>query len=71
MDAKKIFQDFSGKEHEVVTGFAIIDTKNNMVINDVGTAKVKFRDLSEDEIDNYIATGEPMIRAGVRRLERQ
>lgn len=68
VDAKKILQSFSGNEHEVVTGFAIVDTKNNIVINDVGTARVKFRDLSEEEIDNYIATGESMTRAGAYGL---
>ncbi|MFA5993502.1 MAG: Maf family protein [Parcubacteria group bacterium] len=63
-DARETLHNFSGKEHEVVTGFAIIDTRNNVIINDVGMASVKFRDLSEAEIDNYIATGEPMTRAG-------
>jgi septum formation protein len=63
-DAREVLRNFSGKEHEVVTGFAIIDTRNNVIINDVGMASVKFRDLSEAEIDNYIATGEPMTRAG-------
>jgi septum formation protein len=67
-DARKILQNFSGKEHEVVTGFAIIDTKNNIEINDVGTALVKFRKLTEEEINNYIATGEPMTRAGAYGL---
>jgi len=67
-DARKILQNFSGKEHEVVTGFAIIDTKNNIEINDVGTALVKFRKLTEEEIESYIATGEPMTRAGAYGL---
>ncbi|MDP1883821.1 MAG: Maf family protein [Candidatus Moranbacteria bacterium] len=67
-DARRILQSFSGKEHEVATGFAIIDTKNNITINDVGTALVRFRELSEEEIDNYIATGEPMTRAGAYGL---
>lgn len=67
-DAKKILQNFSDQEHEVVTGFAIIDTKNNIEINEVGTALVKFRKLSEEEIDNYIITGEPMTRAGAYGL---
>ncbi|MDZ4384819.1 MAG: Maf family protein, partial [Candidatus Moranbacteria bacterium] len=44
-DAKDILRNFSGKRHEVVSGFAIIDTKNDIVINDIGTASVKFRTL--------------------------
>jgi septum formation protein len=67
-DARKILQNFSGRVHEIVTGFAIIDTKNKIEINDVGTASVKFRELTEEEINNYIATGEPMTRAGAYGL---
>lgn len=67
-DAKKMLQGFSGKKHEVVTGFAIIDTKNNVTINDVGSATVRFKKLCEEEIDSYIATGEPMTRAGAYGL---
>lgn len=62
--AREILQSFSGNEHEVVTGFAIIDTKNNITINNLGTAKVKFRNLTDKELDSYMATGEPMTRAG-------
>lgn len=66
--AKEILKNFSGKKHEVVTGFAIIDTKNNIVINDLGKASVKFLELSDEEIDSYIATGEPLTRAGAYGL---
>ncbi|MFH1523308.1 MAG: nucleoside triphosphate pyrophosphatase [Patescibacteria group bacterium] len=67
-DAKNILRNFSGQEHSVVTGFAVIDTKSGKIINDYGEAKVKFRNLSDEEIDNYIATGEPMDMAGAYGL---
>ncbi len=67
-DAKRILRDFSGKEHEIVSGFAIIDTKNKITINDVGKALVRFRDLDNEEIDDYVATGEPMTMAGAYGL---
>lgn len=63
-DAHRILRGFSGKEHEAVTGFAVIDTRDNTVVNDYGKAKVKFRELSDEEIDNYIDTGEPLDMAG-------
>ncbi len=67
-DARKILTEFSGKTHEIVTGLAIIDTKNNMVVNDYDEARVTFRKLSTEEIEDYVATGEPMDKAGAYGL---
>ncbi|MEI6587732.1 MAG: Maf family protein [Candidatus Moraniibacteriota bacterium] len=67
-DARRILTDFSGKTHEIVTGLAIIDTKNNIVISDYDEAKVTFRNLMPEEIEDYIATGEPMDKAGAYGL---
>lgn len=63
-EAREILKNFSGKEHSVVTGFAVIDTKNNMFVNDYGEAIVEFKKLSDKEIKNYIATGESLDKAG-------
>lgn len=63
-EAKKILRAFSGKEHKAITGFAIIDTRDRSVINDFGEATVKIRRLSDEDIDEYVATGEPMKMAG-------
>jgi septum formation protein len=63
-EAKAILRRFSGREHSVITGFAIIDTKSKAVVNDFSEAKVKFRELSDEEIDDYVATGEPLGMAG-------
>lgn len=63
-DAKKTLRMLSGKEHEIVTGFAIIDTKENVIINDFGEARVRFRELDDFEIDEYVKTGEPLSMAG-------
>ncbi|MDO8593072.1 MAG: nucleoside triphosphate pyrophosphatase [bacterium] len=63
-DAKIILKNFSGREHKVITGLAIIDTKNGNIINLAGEAMVKFRILDDQEIEDYIATGEPLNAAG-------
>lgn len=63
-DARRILKNFSGKNHKVITGLAIIDTKNGQVIKQTGEAIIKFRNLDDQEIEDYIATGEPLDAAG-------
>jgi len=63
-DAKRILKNFSGRSHEVVTGFAVVDTKSGEVINGYGKAESFFRELTDEEIDAYVATGEPLGMAG-------
>ncbi len=66
--AKQFLKNFSGKEHQAITGFALIDTKNKKTITDYGETVVKFRILDDKEIDDYVATGEPMEMAGAYGL---
>jgi septum formation protein len=63
-DAFKTLKKFSGKEHEVVTGLAIIDTISKKTLIDSVKTKVKFRKITDDEINDFIATGEPFDKAG-------
>jgi septum formation protein len=67
--AKEMLRMLSGNEHSVFTGFTIIDTLNNKIVSEAVTAKVKFRDLSEKEIDDYVETGEPLNRAGAYAVQ--
>lgn len=62
--AKYMLQKFSGKAHSVITGFTIIDTEANKEITKSVETKVYFKNLSEKEIDAYIATGEPLDKGG-------
>lgn len=67
--AKEMLHLLSGKEHSVFSGFTILDTLNNKVFSDAVEAKVKFRKISDDEIDEYIKTGEPLSRAGAYAIQ--
>ena len=62
--AKEMLKMLSGNQHVVITGFTIIDTEHNKKYSSAVETKVFFRDLSEKEIDDYIATGEPLNKAG-------
>lgn len=58
--AKKI----SGRTGLLHTGHCIIDTERGIEIADRVTTKVTFSEMSDDEIANYIASGEPLHVAG-------
>jgi septum formation protein len=54
----------SGRENDVITGYAVIDTGSKKVFNDYSKASVKIRELTDQEINAYIDSGQPMDKAG-------
>jgi septum formation protein len=46
------------------TGHCIIDTTNEIEFSDVASTRVHFAEMSDAEIDSYVATGEPLHVAG-------
>ncbi len=67
-DAFRILRKLSGRWHGVVTAVSFVSKGFRRTIHDV--AKVKFRDLSDEEILYYISTGEPMDKAGAYGIQR-
>jgi septum formation protein len=61
-DAARLLEDLSGKQHEVVTAVAL--AFGDRVETAVSESKVWFRDLAQDEIRRYVATGESLDKAG-------
>ncbi len=68
-DAKRMLKRLSGRENVVCTGFAVIDTESGKTICDVERTSVCFREMTDDEIDAYIKTGEPMDKAGAYGMQ--
>jgi septum formation protein len=66
-DAVKILKVLSGRQHEVVTAVAVATP--DRVQHAVSTSKVWFRALKEDEIKRYVATGEPLDKAGAYAIQ--
>jgi septum formation protein len=62
--AKERAQEISGRSGLLHTGHCIIDTVQGREIADRVTTKVTFSEMSESEIDDYIASGEPLHVAG-------
>jgi septum formation protein len=63
-DAKKMLQKLSNRTHQVITAIAIIDKYEDKTLINSTISKVKFKKLSDREIEDYIKTGEPMDKAG-------
>ena len=53
-----------GKSGLLHTGHCIIDTEKGVEISDVATTRVFFANMTDDEIESYVATGEPLHVAG-------
>lgn len=66
-DACRILKMLSGRVHNVHTGVAI--HYGGGVFSGVHTSKVRFYELSDDEIYSYIDTGEPMDKAGAYGIQ--
>jgi len=66
-DAARILRLLSGRTHRVVTGVALVTTKGVEVAAEA--TAVRFLTLSEAEIADYIATGEPMDKAGAYAIQ--
>lgn len=63
-DARRMLSALSDNEHSVVTGLALIRLPDLATRFAVETTDVSFATLTAEEIDEYIATGEPMDKAG-------
>ncbi|MFZ4506815.1 MAG: Maf family protein [Fimbriimonas sp.] len=66
-DAVRILSLLSGREHVVITGVALVWAEGSLVGFD--TTRVRFRSLLEAEIREYVATGEPMDKAGAYGIQ--
>ncbi len=63
-DARRMLRMLSGRIHEVLTGVALCDIDRGLQLAKLHTTRVHFKELSDAEIDWYVATGEPSDKAG-------
>ncbi|MBO8163820.1 MAG: septum formation inhibitor Maf [Brevibacillus sp.] len=63
-DAYRMLSSLNGREHEVFTGVAIVDAASGRTELAYSTTRVRITSLGEQQIRAYIATGEPMDKAG-------
>lgn len=66
-EAKTMLSLLSGNTHEVMTGYAIVARGKR--ISGCAVTRVGFRKLSDSEINEYVATGEPLDKAGAYGIQ--
>ena len=66
-DAARMLGMLSGREHTVITAVAV--ARGKKLRSAIEEVRVKFRRLRDDEIEAYIATGEPMDKAGAYGIQ--
>jgi septum formation protein len=66
-DARRMLARLSGRRHEVLTGICL--RRGGHTTSDCVTTGVVFATLSGAEIDEYVASGEPMDKAGAYAIQ--
>lgn len=66
-DARRMLAALAGRAHEVLTGVAL--RQGQSVTRDWASTRVSFAPMSESEIEDYVASGEPMDKAGAYAIQ--
>ena len=66
-DARSILQRLRGRSHDVVTAVAILH--QGKTVDAVETARVTMRDFTDTALDAYLATGDPLDKAGAYAVQ--
>ncbi len=67
--AAEILRALSGKTHAVITGVCVMDAKSGKAAMAHAVSRLKMKPLTEKEIGEYIASGEPMGKAGAYAIQ--
>lgn len=68
-DAARMLRRLSGRTHAVYTGVAVVHSATGVVRSGHSATLVRFRTLSEETIQRYVASGEPMGKAGAYAIQ--
>jgi septum formation protein len=68
-EAVRYLKTLSGKWHKVCSGTVVLDSKSGRYLRKLVVSKVRFARLSKEQIDWYVATGEPLRVAGAYSIQ--
>ena len=67
--AKEMLRSLAGNWHHVYTGITVINTRSGRILRNVDKTRVRLVPMTEQEIDAYVATGEPLDKAGAYGIQ--
>ncbi|MBI2218804.1 MAG: septum formation inhibitor Maf [Candidatus Rokubacteria bacterium] len=68
-DARGMLRRLSGREHRVLTGVAVLDTRTGRAETRVVESRVVMRPFDAGAVDRYVASGEPLDKAGAYAIQ--
>lgn len=68
-EAFDMLSKLAGKEHEVITGIALVDSGGNVEIADYQSTRVKMKEVDSNRLWKYVETGEPLDKAGAYAVQ--
>jgi septum formation protein len=68
-DAERMLMMLSGSVHRVITGLVVMDAATGKALTRTSITRVRFRRLAPHEIIAYVATGEPLDKAGAYGIQ--
>jgi septum formation protein len=70
-EAATMLRRLSGRAHQVVTGVAVVDAASGRATDGIALTTVRMREIEPVEVDRYVATGEPLDKAGAYAIQGQ
>ncbi|HET6846961.1 MAG TPA: Maf family protein [Anaerolineales bacterium] len=68
-DAERMLRQLRGRTHQVFTGVTVIEVSSGTTLTDVCITDVPMRDYTDAEILSYVASGDPMDKAGAYGIQ--
>jgi septum formation protein len=68
-DARGMLRRLAGREHEVITGVAVLDAGSGRAQTTAVVSRVRMTGYGEADIEAYVATGEPLDKAGAYAIQ--
>lgn len=68
-EAKRMLRQLRGRVHQVYTGIAVLRVRDGNILTDVCVTDVPMRNYSDEEIEAYVASGDPLDKAGAYGIQ--
>jgi septum formation protein len=68
-EARAMLRRLRGREHEVITGVAVVEARSGRLRTIAVVSRVRMAEYGEAEIEAYVATGEPLDKAGAYAIQ--